>query len=213
LVFYDSDDATITTADESVSNAQPVAALASGASVTVSVTLPPETQSSAGTYYYGACVSAVADESNTANNCSAGARYMVEVGGTPDPGGPGAGPGVGPVGPGDGSGGGVLRAENLQVTPTRFAPGASVTASVTVRNAGSDNSGTATLVFYALVGRNSVNIHSVSIDSLGAGSSRNYRRNFTVSRTQAPAGTNNFDILACVEPPGFPCQSVTVAFQ
>jgi len=211
LVFYDSDDATITTADESVSNAQPVAALASGASVTVSVTLPPETQSSAGTYYYGACVSAVADESNTANNCSAGARYMVEVSGTPDPGGPGAGPGVGPVGPGAGTGGGGLVAENLQVTPTRFAPGASVTASVTVRNSGFEASDTASLEFLALVGDNSVILHSVSIASLAAGATRSYRESFTVSRTQAPAGANQFSILACIDM--YPCEMVDVRFQ
>jgi len=127
---------------------------------------------------------------------------------TVSPGGPGDGPGAGP---GAGTGGGSLVAENLLVTPTRFAPGGSVTASVTVRNSGFEASGSASLEFLALVGENSGTLRSVPIASLAAGATRNYRETFTVSRSQAPAGANAFSVLACI---GLgPCEMVEVRFQ
>ena len=51
---------------------------ASGTSAeSISLTAP----SSAGTYYYGACVDTVPDESSTTNNCSAGVRVDVSSAG------------------------------------------------------------------------------------------------------------------------------------
>lgn len=78
LRYYRSSDATISTSDTAVGT-DPVGALAaSGTSVeSISLTAP----SSAGTYYYGACVDTVTGESNTANNCSSGVRVAVSSGG------------------------------------------------------------------------------------------------------------------------------------
>ena len=68
LRVYRSDDGMITPADEQV-GAATVAALAASESMVASLEL--SAPSSSGTYYFGACVRAVADESDTANNCSA----------------------------------------------------------------------------------------------------------------------------------------------
>ncbi len=67
LSFYRSDDAMITPADKQVGDAT-VAALAASESIVASVEL--SAPSSSRTYYYGACVHALAKESDTANNCS-----------------------------------------------------------------------------------------------------------------------------------------------
>ena len=74
LRFYRSTDATITTSDTAVGTA-PVAALAaSGTSSQLVILTAPSTP---GTYYYGACVDAVAGESDTSNNCSLSVRVEV----------------------------------------------------------------------------------------------------------------------------------------
>ena len=67
LRYYRSSDATITTSDtpEGTDSVAGLAAAATSAQST-SITAP----STAGTYYYGACVDAVSGESDTANNCS-----------------------------------------------------------------------------------------------------------------------------------------------
>ena len=78
LRYYRSTDSRISTSDTSVGT-DAVSALAAGASggESISLTAP----SSAGTYYYGACVDPVREESNNGNNCSSGVRVMVESGG------------------------------------------------------------------------------------------------------------------------------------
>ena len=69
LRYYRSTDATITTADTQVGTDAVAQLAASGtSSESVSLTAPSTT----GTYYYGACVDAVTDESDTTNNCSRG---------------------------------------------------------------------------------------------------------------------------------------------
>ena len=77
LQYYRSSDATITTADTEVGTAVPVGVLAaarrSAQSITISLTAP----STAGAYYYGACVDAVTDESDTTNNCSGSVQVDV----------------------------------------------------------------------------------------------------------------------------------------
>ena len=80
LRFYRSTDATITTSDTEVGTAA-VAELAPSGSGSGSVDLTAP--SSPGTYYYGACVDAVTDESDTTNNCSA--SVLVTVQGTQPP--------------------------------------------------------------------------------------------------------------------------------
>ena len=77
LRYYRSSNALISRFDTEVGT-DPVGALAaSGASAeSISLTAP----SSAGTYYYGACVDTVPDESSTTNNCSEGVRVDVSSG-------------------------------------------------------------------------------------------------------------------------------------
>ena len=74
LRYYRSADATISTSDTAEGTA-PVAGIDSRGSVShpVALTAP----SSPGTYYYGACVDAVAGESDTTNNCSASVQVTV----------------------------------------------------------------------------------------------------------------------------------------
>ena len=80
LRYYRSTDATITTSDTAVGT-DPLAALAASGrgGESISLTAP----SSPGTYYYGACVDAVTDESDTTNNCSTSVLVTVADGGEP----------------------------------------------------------------------------------------------------------------------------------
>ena len=72
--FFRSADPTITTSDTQV-GADAITAIAASGSSSESVELTaPATP---GTYYYGACVDAVTDESNTANNCSSSVTVTV----------------------------------------------------------------------------------------------------------------------------------------
>ena len=86
LRYYRSTDATITTADTAVGTGAVAELAASGTgSGSVDLTAP----ASPGTYYYGACVDAVAGESDTTNNCSTSVEVTVleteqEIQGQPD---------------------------------------------------------------------------------------------------------------------------------
>ena len=72
--YYRSTDATITTSDTQVStDAVPELAASSRSVEAENERLP----TAPGTYYYGACVDAVAGESNTANNCSRSVKVTV----------------------------------------------------------------------------------------------------------------------------------------
>ena len=74
LRYYRSTDATITSSDTEVGMAT-VAQLAAAESSSRSVQLTAP--SSPGTYYYGACVDPVTDESDTTNNCSTSVQVTV----------------------------------------------------------------------------------------------------------------------------------------
>ena len=77
LRYYRSTDATITSGDTPVGTDALSALPPSGLTEeSIRLTAP----SSAGTYYYGACVDAVSGESRTGNNCSPGRRVMVTAG-------------------------------------------------------------------------------------------------------------------------------------
>ena len=81
LRYYRSTDATIKTSDTAVGTDAVGALSASGNSAeSISLTAP----STAGTYYYGACVDTVANESDTTNNCSASVQVTVRQPGPPD---------------------------------------------------------------------------------------------------------------------------------
>ena len=79
LGYYRSVDVTVSTADTSVGT-DAIAALAVGGTSVESVSLTAP--AGAGTHYYGACVDAVADESDATDNCSASVR--VDVGPSSD---------------------------------------------------------------------------------------------------------------------------------
>ena len=75
LRYYRSPDATITTSDTEVGTEEVAALAASGSSrESVDVTAP----ATSGTYYYGACVDAVTDESDTTTNCSSSVEETVQ---------------------------------------------------------------------------------------------------------------------------------------
>ena len=74
LRYYRSTDATITTTDTEVGTDAIEELAASGSSSqSVELTAP----ASPATYYYGACVDPVTDETDTANNCSGSVQVMV----------------------------------------------------------------------------------------------------------------------------------------
>ena len=75
LRYYRSADETITTSDTEVGEDAVVRLSASGS---VSASADPTAPEEAGTYHYGACVDAVADESDTANNCSTSVSVEVK---------------------------------------------------------------------------------------------------------------------------------------
>ena len=77
LRYHRSSDATISSADTEVGTDDVSGLAASGTSdESIGVTAP----STAGTYYYGACVNSVSGESNTNNNCSSAVRVTVAGG-------------------------------------------------------------------------------------------------------------------------------------
>ena len=74
LRYYRSADAAITTSDTQVGTSAVAELAASGsASQLVDLTAP----ATPGTYYYGACVDAVTDESDTTNNCSGSVKVAI----------------------------------------------------------------------------------------------------------------------------------------
>ena len=78
LRWFRSSDATISTGDTRVGTDAVGGLSAAGTSAeSISLTAP----SSAGTYYYGACVDPVSGESDTTNNCSSSVRVTVSGGG------------------------------------------------------------------------------------------------------------------------------------
>ena len=86
LRVYRSDDETITTDDEQVATAAvPELAASKHSPASEELSAP----ASAGTYYYGACVDAVAEESDTTNNCSEAVQVTVQAPQVPVSGPPG----------------------------------------------------------------------------------------------------------------------------
>ena len=141
-----SSDATITASDTEVSGDN-VALLAPNSDPALesdSVRAP----SSAGTYYYGACVVSVEGEENTGNNCSNAVRITVTEsttsgggsggGSTPTPPKPDPVPTQGPD----------LRVSSARVSDSAPEPNAPFTLTIQVRNGGNQPSGQATVRVY-----------------------------------------------------------------
>ena len=78
LRYFRSSNATISADDVEVGT-DAVSSLSAGGGSAESISL--SAPSSAGTYYYGACVDNVSGESNTNNNCSSGVSVTVSGGG------------------------------------------------------------------------------------------------------------------------------------
>ena len=123
LRYFRSSNAAISTGDAEVGT-DAVAGLAPSGSGDESITLTAP--SDPGAYYYGACVDAVAGESDTANNCSGSVQVTVPE----------------PVRMAD------LVVETPAVSESEPQPGASIKLSATVRNQGDEGSGSAWLHFY-----------------------------------------------------------------
>ena len=173
LRYYRSTDATITTGDTQV-GADAVGALsASGTSdESISLTAP----ASAGTYYYGACVIVVTDESDTSNNCSD--AVTVTVGGRPD-----------------------LVVESPSVDDDSPVTGASFTFSATVRNQGSQGSGPSaatTLRYYrsadATISSTDTQVGTDAVSALSASATSAESIDLT-----APSSAGTYYYGACVD--------------
>ena len=131
LRYYRSTDATITTSDTEVGTDAVTGLAPSGSdSQSVDVAAP----SAPGPYYYGACVDAVAGESNTANNCSTSVQVTVlqtqqQLQSRPD-----------------------LEVGTPSVSDTSPETGASFTLSATVQNDGNGESAGTTLRYFRSTG-------------------------------------------------------------
>ena len=148
LRYYRSTDATITTSDTAVgTDAVGVLAAAGTSAQSVSLTAP----STADTYYYGACVDAVTDESDTTNNCSASVRVTVSetqqpVQGQPD-----------------------LVVGTPTVSDASVETGGTFTLSATVSNDGDGESAATTLRYYSSTDQMVTTTHTeVGTDDVGA---------------------------------------------
>ena len=130
LRYYQSTDARITKTDMKV-GMDAVAAIAASGAGTASVEM--SAPSTPGTYYYGACVDAVANESDTTNNCSASVQVTVQASVTQ------------PQGDRDDP---DLTVPSASVSDSAPAAGAAFTLSAAVRNSGGGVADAATLRYY-----------------------------------------------------------------
>ena len=141
LQYYRSTNRTISTRDTLVGS-DAVGAL--GPSRVSAESIRLTAPSSAGTYYYGACVVSVAGES-AGNNCSAGIRVRVEAA-SPD-----------------------LVVQAASVSDSSLTPGQSFTLSATVRNQGTGAAAATTLRYYRSSNRTiSTRDTQVGTDQVGA---------------------------------------------
>ena len=171
LRYYRSTDATITTSDTEVGT-DAVTGLAAAESSDQSVDLTaPDTS---GTYYYGACVDAVTDESDTTNNCSTSVEVMVPE---PKP---------------------DLVVDSPSVDDNGPAAGASFTLSATVRNDGEGSSAATTLRYYrstdTIITTSDTEVGTDSVAGLAAAVTSDQSVDLT-----APSSPGTYYYGACVD--------------
>ena len=163
-------DATISTSDP-VAAVAPVEALAGGASSVEEgwVNAP----STAGTYYYGVCVDAVPNESETTNNCSSAVSVVV-------------------IRPRD------LTVSSVSASPDSMLIGASFTLSATVSNAGDETAPPDTLRYYlsadTIISSSDTEVGTDPVTRLTAGASSTESVNLT-----APSTAGTYYYGACVD--------------
>ena len=175
LRYFSSSNATIDTSDTRVGT-DSVSALGVGSTSLESISLTAPTQP--GTYYYGACVSSVADETETGNNCSTGVEVVVPDSGNrtrPD-----------------------LVVESPRVDNATPAAGASFVLSATVRNGGDARSAAATLRYFsssnATIDTSDTRVGTDSVSALGVGSTSLESISLT-----APTQPGTYYYGACVD--------------
>ena len=173
LRYYRSTDATISSSDTAVGTDSVNALNANGTSAeSISLTAP----ASAGTYYYGACVDAVADESNSDNNCSAGVRITVEVQSDLSD----------------------LIVDRPTVSKSTLTAGESFTLSTVVRNSGTSSAAATTLRYYrsadSTISTSDTAVGTASVSALNA----NGRSAESISLT-APTSAGTYYFGACVD--------------
>ena len=180
LRYYQSADTTITAYDTEVGT-DAVAGLAASATSSQSVELTAP--SAAGTYYYGACVEAVADESDTTNNCST--SVQVDVSQPPQP--PPPPPQTAPD----------LAVGSPSVSDPSPVAGAAFTLSAEVRNGGDGSSATTTLRYYrsadAMITMSDTEVGTDAVAGLAASATSSQ----SVELTAPSAGTYYYG--ACVD--------------
>ena len=169
LRYYRSADASITTGDAEVGT-DAVAELAAGGASRESASLNAPT--TPGTYYYGACADAVADETKTSNNCSAAVLVTVEA--RPD------------------------LAVAVVVPDGEVAPGGSFELRATVRNVGDAASSSTTLRYYrssdASIATSDAEVGTDAVAELAAGGAS--RESASLNAPATP-GTHYYG--ACVD--------------
>ena len=181
LRYYRSTDAAITSADTSVGT-DAVGGLSAGATSPESISLTAP--SAAGTYYYGACVDEVTDESDATNNCSSAVSVTV----SPPPPPP-------PTGPDLGISGLVAVSGLYGITP----PGWPLSLSATVRNDGDAASAATTLRYYrstdATITTSDTSVGTDAVGALAAGATSSPPR----LDFNAPSAPGTYYYGACVD--------------
>ena len=181
LRYYRSTDTAITTSDTAVGTATVVAL---GASASVSGSIDLTAPSSPGAYYYGACVDAVADESNAKDNCSAAVEVTVQA--------------QVPGDEGSLTGAPDLVVGSPSVSDSGPTAGASFTLSATVSNAGDGESPGTTLRYYrstdTAITSSDTAVGTATVAELGASGSASRSVNLT-----APSSPGTYYYGACVD--------------
>ena len=170
LRYYRSTDATITTSDTALGT-DAVGALAASGTSDQSIDLTAS--STAGTYYYGACVDSVTGESDTTDNCSTAVTITVQA--RPD-----------------------LRILGGHQQPSPLVPGGTFTLTARVNNDGNGASSATTVRYYRYeddtVTTSDTELGTDSIDALASGAYVNERIELT-----APASPGTYYYGACVD--------------
>ena len=184
LRYYRSTDSTITTSDTAVGTDAVGTLAASGTSAeSISLTAPSDD----GTYYYGACVDTVSDESDTNNNCSGSVSITIEA--TNGPGGSAQGQaGTAPD----------LEVDTPTVSDSTPSAGGSFTLSATVRNQGDGSSAASTLRYYrstdSTITTSDTAVGTDAVGTLAASGSSSESIGLT-----APSSASTYYYGACVD--------------
>gem|GEM_PF-6848535 len=174
IYYYRSSDSTISTSDTELGSTS-INSLTkdeSSEKKSISVTAP----SSAGTYYYGACVKNVSNESNTTNNCSSALALSVSES-SPD-----------------------LLISYFSASDSNLGPGKSLTLSTRAKNNGDKSASGVTVNYYrssdSTIDESDENVGSSNVGNLSSGGTQSSTLSVV---TTSPTATGNYYYGACVE--------------